>query len=50
MSRATDEHVTARLGQARLKAPRGRAKGMPQHRGIPSSANFPPWLSEETRL
>jgi hypothetical protein len=31
MSRATDEHATGRLGQARLRAPRDWAKGMPLH-------------------
>jgi hypothetical protein len=49
-SRATDEHATGRLGQVHLGAPRGWAKGVPLHRGIPSSVNSPPWLPEETRL
>jgi hypothetical protein len=49
-SRATNEHVTGRLGQARIRTPHGQAKGVPLHRGIPSSVNSPPWPPKETRL
>jgi hypothetical protein len=50
MSRAVDECVIVRPGQAHLKAPCGQAKGVPLHRGIPSSVNSPPRPLEETRL
>jgi hypothetical protein len=50
MSQAVDECVTDCLGQVCFRAPRGRAKGVPLHQGIPSSANLPTWPPEETRL
>jgi hypothetical protein len=41
MSRAADERVTGRLDRAHLRAPRGRAKGVPLYRGISSSTDSP---------
>jgi hypothetical protein len=48
MDRAAYDYVIGRLGQAHLRALRSRAEGMPLHRGIPPSANSPPWPPKET--
>jgi hypothetical protein len=48
MSKVIDERVIVHLGQARLRALCGWVKGVPLHRGIPSSTNSPPRPPEET--